>query len=302
MSEGTASADLTQRVKSYNRIYHDVESDFYDEIHPEIFQYEQRIWSRLTADLAGRLRTSAPLCLDAGTGSGFVPEAFSREFPDARWICLDTSVEMLGRLRSRLSTRIALQPVGADCEFLPFRSGTFDLVTANSVLHHLPNVRSFLSESHRVLKRGGHLVIAHEPNRLHYRNPLLSVASKIVVRARRVWGRKAPQGDVGRRKERFRRKLEARFREEGFDVSYDEISRFVDLHSPTAGRSLDPSRGFVPRQLVADKAWDRIQTRTYAHLGKGALGDPGLFIGLFDRCFSWMFPRQGALFFMMVQK
>jgi SAM-dependent methyltransferase len=56
---------------------------------------------------------------------------------------------------------------------LPFRDGSFDLVTANMVAEHLPDPRSVLRDVRRVLRPGGHFVF-HTPNYLYY---LIFIAS-----------------------------------------------------------------------------------------------------------------------------
>lgn len=54
---------------------------------------------------------------------------------------------------------------GASIEALPFEDGTFDLVTCQTVLIHLPDVPAALREMKRVLKPGGLIAVA-EPNNL----------------------------------------------------------------------------------------------------------------------------------------
>jgi ubiquinone/menaquinone biosynthesis C-methylase UbiE len=54
-----------------------------------------------------------------------------------------------------------------DLEHLPFRSGTFNLVTANMVVEHVKDPASLLREVHRCLQRDG-LLSLHTPNRWSY--------------------------------------------------------------------------------------------------------------------------------------
>jgi len=43
----------------------------------------------------------------------------------------------------------------ADCELLPFRAASFDVVYSNGVLHHTPDTAGAVRELHRVLRPGG---------------------------------------------------------------------------------------------------------------------------------------------------
>ena len=54
-------------------------------------------------------------------------------------------------------------------EKLPFPDNTFDVAVAYHVIEHLVNVRSFVSEIHRVLKKGGYVIIG-TPNLASWHN------------------------------------------------------------------------------------------------------------------------------------
>ena len=89
--------------------------------------------------------------LDLGTGTGAiaVPLLESLKTP-SRVVGCDLSRPMLIRARRRAP---GLHPVLANAALLPFRSVTFDLVTANCVLSHLPDYRGALQEILRVLAK-----------------------------------------------------------------------------------------------------------------------------------------------------
>jgi SAM-dependent methyltransferase len=93
--------------------------------------------------------------LEVGTGTGAGALLVAREFPQATVRGVDISEEMI-----RVATgKMGLDPEGrvafrvADASDLPYEDESFDLVT------HL-NMPPFIDEVARVLRRGGHVVVA----------------------------------------------------------------------------------------------------------------------------------------------
>lgn len=91
--------------------------------------------------------------LDAGCGTGGMLDLY-RTWPDARAVGIDLSPDALGFSHGRGHQRL----VGGDLTLLPFRSGSFDVVTALDVIEHVPDDARALSEISRVLRPGGILV------------------------------------------------------------------------------------------------------------------------------------------------
>jgi ubiquinone/menaquinone biosynthesis C-methylase UbiE len=93
--------------------------------------------------------------LDLGTGTGEGALLIAREFPQASVRGVDFSEEMI----RAASGKIGLDPEGriafrvADAAHLPYEDESFDLVT------HL-NMPPFMAEVDRVLRRGGHVIVA----------------------------------------------------------------------------------------------------------------------------------------------
>jgi ubiquinone/menaquinone biosynthesis C-methylase UbiE len=92
--------------------------------------------------------------LDVGTGSGFYHERLCACAPQARFVGLDHSAGMLRQHPA--APALAL----ADATRLPFADRTFDVVMANHMLYHVPDMDSALTEMKRVLKRDGLLLTA----------------------------------------------------------------------------------------------------------------------------------------------
>lgn len=93
--------------------------------------------------------------LDIGTGTGVAALFVAREFPRASVRGVDVSEEMIRQAKAK----VGLDPEGrvgfrvADASALPYEDGHFDLVT-------LLNMPPFFAEIARVLRHGGHAIVA----------------------------------------------------------------------------------------------------------------------------------------------
>jgi ubiquinone/menaquinone biosynthesis C-methylase UbiE len=93
--------------------------------------------------------------LDLGTGTGLAALFLAREFPRAGVRGVDISEEMIAQAQHK----IGLDPTGrvafkvADAAHLPYSDDSFDLVAQL-------NMPPFFAETARVLRPGGHVVVA----------------------------------------------------------------------------------------------------------------------------------------------
>jgi len=117
-------------------------------------------YARITSGYAaGALPLSAgPRVLDVGCGSGQLLGRLIDREPGLKLTGVDASAPMLGQARRRLGERASL--VLGDAQRLPLADGCMDAVASVSLLHFLPEPRRALSEWNRVLKPGGHLLVA----------------------------------------------------------------------------------------------------------------------------------------------
>lgn len=112
-----------------------------------------RAWVDLVRSYA---RTPRPAVLDVGTGTGM----FAAGLADAASfvVGIDPSAAMLGEAR-RVSRHPRLQYAAGDAMALPVPDSSFDLALLSRVIHHVPDRRRCARELHRVLRRGGVVVI-----------------------------------------------------------------------------------------------------------------------------------------------
>ena len=111
--------------------------------------------------LAALIQTIQPRrhwqALDVATGAGHTALACAPHV--ARVIAMDVTVEMLLKT-AQLAARRGIGNVEtglADAEALPFRAGSFDLVTCRLAFHHFAHPQQAIDEFARVLKPGGML-------------------------------------------------------------------------------------------------------------------------------------------------
>ena len=107
--------------------------------------------------------SSVHQALDAGCGTGafLVPLARRLTPQGARVIGLDLAEGTLGQARARVQVEgLPVICIIGDVEALPFDDGSFDLVLANYMLYHVPNLEQAIAELRRVLRPGGVLLAA----------------------------------------------------------------------------------------------------------------------------------------------
>lgn len=96
--------------------------------------------------------------LDIGCGSGNYHTVLLNKHPDVRYIGLDFSTGMLEKHPAK--NRVIL----ADAQKTPFADQRFDLVMANHMIYHMPDVGAAINEFKRLLKPDGVLMVATNSN------------------------------------------------------------------------------------------------------------------------------------------
>ena len=110
-------------------------------------------WRKRVIELA-RLRSNSSL-LDLGTGTGDLAREAVAQFPQARVIAADFTLEMMrvGKQNGTLnfSTADALQ--------LPFHDSSFDAVVSGFLMRNVIDLQKAIQEQYRILNKGGRIVI-----------------------------------------------------------------------------------------------------------------------------------------------
>jgi SAM-dependent methyltransferase len=155
---------VTPDAIAHNQRAHDALGAGYDRRHPEIFNDLEQ--SRLRAAVVRAVEFARGgghpqvRALDVGCGTGNL----SGHLIDAGAIvtAADLSSRFLSLVRQRFGPALdSVQPLnGRDLQ--PVRDGTYALVAAYSVLHHIPDYLSMVREMARVAAPGGVIMIDHE--------------------------------------------------------------------------------------------------------------------------------------------
>jgi ubiquinone/menaquinone biosynthesis C-methylase UbiE len=127
----------------------------------------------LKARLARHEAPSARRVLDFGCGVGNMSRALAARFPGAKIAGCDPSAESIATARER--SNAAVEFVTTTGHQLPFESGTFDLVVAACVFHHIDGREQahWASEMARVLRPGGQVAFFEH-------NPLNPLTQRVV--------------------------------------------------------------------------------------------------------------------------
>lgn len=112
--------------------------------------------SRFVADLLHFCPGCHGPVLDLGAGTGLIPLLLEKALPGSRVVAVDAAQSMLrlacAHARSQMASPDFLR---ARAQSLPCADGAFSLVVSNSLIHHVPDPWSVLSEAWRALAPGG---------------------------------------------------------------------------------------------------------------------------------------------------
>lgn len=143
-----AKPDTDYRIEQFT-LFNDRQTDFYlHRTEKAVFEAVQR----LNGTGTGRL-------LDVGCGLGTQVARLALRGWDAHGIDASDQMLRLGQFRFPIVHKKVRLARGI-AESLPFRSGSFDVVMCQGAMDHFADKERFVAEVERVLKPGGHFVVA----------------------------------------------------------------------------------------------------------------------------------------------
>jgi SAM-dependent methyltransferase len=129
---------------------------------------------------------SAKRVLDCGAGQGHWTRTIARLAPNAEVIGIEREAEWVARASSMTTTNVTYRQ--GDVNKLPFEDASFDVVTCQTLLIHVPDPRLVVREMTRVLRPGGRLVLC-EPNNLAEGAARLAVTPDFDLEGALAWFR-----------------------------------------------------------------------------------------------------------------
>jgi ubiquinone/menaquinone biosynthesis C-methylase UbiE len=146
---------VDENIQKYRKI-----ARRYDRKHGEIFNEVEQARLRAGLERAVDIAGTAERVLDVGSGTGNVTAHLVELARDVT--AADVSPELLELLMRRCPQAKTVQIAGLGLR--EFDDDSFDVVTAYSVLHHIPDYLGMVDEMVRVTRPGGVVYIDHEWN------------------------------------------------------------------------------------------------------------------------------------------
>ena len=125
--------------------------------------------------------------LDAGCATGPMLSLLTEEYPNKKYVGLDLSPKMIELAKKKNLPNTEF--IEGDCENMPLKNNTFDIVINSQSFHHYPNPQAFFNEVHRVLKPGGKLILRDNTSS---NKPILFIMNNIGMKLANLTG----HGDV----------------------------------------------------------------------------------------------------------
>lgn len=208
------------------------------------------------------------IVLDIGSGFGMYYQRLMAIAPMVNYYAVDLSFKML-KAHIAGEENVAL----GDAQKLPFADNSFDVVMANHMLYHLPDIDAALTEIRRVLKPEGKLLAA--TNSIHTMPELQVLMRRAIVLLTRYGATQVRPPAMP--SDQFALENGTRMLARHFYavVRHDIPSQLVFSEIDPAMRYLESMRELREDSLPEDVAWDDVMlimrqqiTQLVKHLGK----------------------------------
>lgn len=164
MQQCGATVPASEFYWAVNLAYHEFESVTYEQDHSDMIDDLPLLWNRLLSPLLNVPQHSIQW-LDIGCGTGVLGNIFSKFLGNKiqKALCVDPSAAMIDQCRQSSVTwpfptdfLVGTIDIGPDL-------GQFNLVTANSVMHHVVELNVFCRQVVKLVADGGFFATCYDP-------------------------------------------------------------------------------------------------------------------------------------------
>jgi len=183
-------------VQAVNLVYHELEANCYDREHEQIWMQGTGIWKKLLdSSIVSDLPVHDIEILDFGSGTGFAAVQLINNLGCAR-VKSVTIVEPSDRMAKICIDRLGEIGISAvRLASIPDNGYMYDVVSVNSVLHHVPSPVAVISKLGRFVRANGFCIVAQEPNALFHSSFIGGVnirARSFLANSRRTLAKSEP--------------------------------------------------------------------------------------------------------------
>jgi demethylmenaquinone methyltransferase/2-methoxy-6-polyprenyl-1,4-benzoquinol methylase len=145
---------MTQKGRVVRKMFGEI-AENYDLMNRLMTFGQDQVWRKCVVRMANPCRDG--FLLDAGTGTGRIGQEVLKSHPGVTVVASDFSLEMM-RVGKRRDSRENMCWCAGDALSLPFKDGSFDVVTSGYLIRNTGDAVLTFSEQARVLKPGGRIV------------------------------------------------------------------------------------------------------------------------------------------------
>ena len=159
---------MKRKFKNFEEIWRQVPPDYYQKgVENNVFQWIWHTWKWSSMEkFFIDLKKKPAKILDVGCASGFLTSRIAGFFPLSESFGVDSYKEAI-RFGQKSYPNIKFRY--GDAHKLPFKNGSFDLITCIETLEHLENPEEAICEMYRCLKNAGYILIGQDTDNLLFK-------------------------------------------------------------------------------------------------------------------------------------